>query len=264
MAEMRVSFSSGMFAVLDDEGKTIQFDYANEDTLANIANIGADYGKVIDTTEDDGKLLAIRIEIPERRLKRLTKETQILAMKRAWLGHVGYVLGLHSGVYVNIDPKTKEPQKVDYGEDSDYAGVVQALHVRKGYYMWVTVGKSAHDKLTEPKFFEDYIFLRQMERAGKKVELPERIPEAVFEELLDSLTKLISAPSFLLTPRGKVMLARRYAGIAVGLMVRWGFKEDIPTLMAVATNMSLDNRVDGRIYQSLVDAVKLAQKWGDI
>ena len=263
MAEMRVSFSSGMFAVLDDEGKTIQFDYANEDTLANIANVGADYGKVIDTTEDDdGKLLAIRIEIPERRLKRLTKETQILAMKRTWLGHVGYVLGLHSGAYVNIDPNTRKPQTTADGEN--YAGVVQALHVRKGYYMWVTVGKSAHDKLAEPKFFEDYIFLRQMERAGKKVELPERIPEDVFEELLDSLTKLITGPSLFLTPRGKVMLARRYAGIAVGLMVRWGFKEDIPTLMAVATNMSLDNRVDSRVYQSLVDAVKLAQKWGDL
>jgi len=75
---------------------------------------------------------------------------------------------------------------------------------------------------------------------------------------------MMSTPAFFLTPKGRNNLVRRYAGIVIGMMVRWGFKRDIPNLLAEATTMAMDDKLDGRIYQSLTDAVKLAEKWGDL
>ena len=261
MGEVRVSFSSGMFAVLDGDGRVVQTDYGKIDRLANIANVAADYGRVVDRTEDDdGKPLAIRIEVPEKRLKRLTKEIQVLSNKQAWLGHIGYVLGLHSGVYVSVDPNTKQPLTNSQG----YAAVVQALYIRRGHYMNVTVGKEAEEYRRNPHFIEDYFYLRQLEGRGIEVELPEHISTEAFHQLLDDLDQMMSMPTFFLTPKGRNNLVRRYAGIVIGMMVRWGFRRDIPNLLAEATTMAMDDKLDGRIYQSLTDAVKLAEKWGDL
>ena len=200
------------------------------------------------------------IEVPEKKLKRLTKEIQVLANKRSWLGHIGYVLGLHSAVFISTEPKTQKPLKNPQG----YSAVVQGIHVYKGYYMNVTVNGDTYENKRNPYYIEDYFYLRQLEKESIKVEIPDTISEQSMAQLLDELNQMLGVPSLILTPSARNNLVRRYSGIVIGMMVRWGFKKDIPDLMAIATTMAMDDKIDSRIYQSLTDAVKLAEKWGDL
>lgn len=257
MTEVRVSFSAGMYAIMEDD-KAIMSDYKDKSTLVNIANIAADMGKITDTTEDEEGILAIRIEVPDSKRNRLIKEVGVLSSGKRRLGRIGYVLGLHSSVYVSTNNNKKLETPLGY------SAVVQGTSVYNGIYMYVTLSKSIVDSMQGPRFFEDYIYLRQLERAGVIKNTPDKIPVESFSELLKSLTEGLKVPWMLYSSRVKNMSIRRYAGIAVGMMVKYGYINSIPGLMAVATDMSLDKTIDPEIFGCLVDAVKLANRWGDI
>lgn len=244
-----------------EDGRVQLADYLDRDTIANIANVAADYGEIKDMQKDgNGELLSIYIDIPRRKFGRALVEIKLLSQRRVWLGHLGYVLGLHSAIYIATDRKSKRPIRTTRG---DYSGRVQAVHVYRGDYMWVSISKDVYENLKNPRYLEDYIYLKQLKEKGENVVVPE-ISNSSYEELLTCLTDMINAPMFMTSREKRVRLARRYAGIVVGLMVKWGFKDDIKNLVSVATSMALDDRVHGKIYQSLIDAVKLAQNWGDL
>jgi len=254
MLEVRLQFEAGSFAIMGND-RVVIADYANKHKLVNIANAALEYGKITDEMQDDkDNILSMRIEVPDDKEDRLLKEVRVLSKSRGKLGELGYVLGLHSSIFLSKDSRTGEFLKSPKG----YSAVVEGHHLTTGTYMYATISNSVVEEFKNPYYFEDYIYLHQINKN------PGNIPTTTFDELFNSLNDLIKSPAFFLTPKGKVMMVRRYAGIVLGLLVRHDLKGDIPTLMSIATSASLNDDIDGRIIQSFLDAFKLAKKWGDI
>ena len=253
--EFRASISTGMYALLDDKGIAIKSNYVSKDTIANLLNIALSYGKEVDRTESKEEgLLGARIIIDRKYEDRFVEELNIITKKRPDLGRLGYVLGLHSGIYIAIDSKTKKPSMTTLG----YSARVSPLNIQYKDYMFATISKSVYESKEDPYFFEDYIYLSQLNSK------PEHISNESFDELLNSLDDMINKPALFISLKGRKFLAKRYLGIVVGMMVRWGFKKDIRTLMSVAMDMSMEGKLKDGMFESLVSAYNTSVGFGDL
>ena len=247
-----------MASVVNGDGRVRQ-DFPSRDAMANLINMAMDFGEVLDTQEDEnGRIITTEVEIDPELRERFLKEYDIITSGRSNIGCLGYVLGLHSAVFVPMDRSSNLIETA-----TGYSGVVEGGNIRTGTYMYVSLNKSVVDNMQEPFFFEDYIYLRQLEREGK-VAAPWHIPQEAFEELFKSLGDLMDTPTIFLSKSTTRMLARRYAGIALGLMVRWGYVDDVSTMASTATEMALDDKIRKEIFKSFVEALELARTLGDV
>jgi hypothetical protein len=252
--EVRFSIPYTQYVVVKDD-RVVDSDFVKIDTLVNIANVALAYGEIVEKYKnpETGSLERFTVRIQEGKEERFLKEIRTLRGKKP-IGKVGYILGLHSAIFLSKDAATKEYHKNEWG----YSAIVEGEYIRTGAYMMCTISNQVVEEWKDPVRFEDYIFMAQH---GKD---PGRIPEETFNELIDDLSKFQNTPNIFLTPKGRDRLARRYMGIAVGLMVRWGFKKDIETLVSLAISRHFEDNIPHPLYTALMDAVNLAKKLGDL
>ena len=242
-----------------------RIDFLNEDGVASVLNVAMDFGKVVRETKGrEGGLEYIEIEIESEKEKRFMKEYSVLAEeingRPRKVGELGYILGLHSEVDVAVDQRNNLLKRGD-----NYEAIVCGKNFTSTNYMHATLTKEVVEELDSSKatYIEDYIYLRQFERIGK-AKAPGHIKEEAFRELFESLTKDWYAPSLLMSRQARKFIIKRYVGIALGLMVAWGYAGDVPDMVAVATEMGFNNEIQPEIYKSLVSALKFAEKLGDV
>lgn len=219
-----------------------------------------DFGKVVEErTNDDNKIEAIVVEIEPGLADRFMREYLVMVEDNHNIGRLGYVLGLHSAVFLSKTNGRFSKSMMGYD------AVVEGRNIGTGVYMFATLSEKVVEDFDPDSAFylEDYIYLMQYERLGKAT-APREISEDAFLELFESLTKLWDAVSLLITKRTQRMLAMRYAGIALGMLVAWDYRSEVQKMAAIATELALDDKLRPEIYKTFVEALKFAEELGDV
>jgi len=252
--EVHINMSHETVSLVDN-GKVVAWHVLRMDTMLNVINMVLDF---VENPEEFNGQKVFKAVIGEDRKERFLAEFNELTKKHINLGRLGYVLGLHSAVFALTD-RSGEYQKTMHG----YSAGVMGENIRTRVYMYVTLSTSVMEERKEPFYVEDYIFLRQLELHGE-AKAPEKIPSEAFRELFGSLMQFIKSPGlFFVTTRPKE-LARRYMGIVLGMLVRYGFKSSVKTMHAVATTMALEDELQNNLYKSFLDAYEFARQLGDV
>ena len=262
MLEVRLSRIYNQVLVMDNNRVVQEYNLVSGDTFRNVFNLALAFGEMTKSYEDEGGIAYAEVLVKDRE-NRFLEELRILTSKNRPVQEIGYILGLHSAIFVAIDPRSKEPlnrnitvgDKYIYG----YSATVEGRYVTTKAYITVTLSRSVVDRREDPFFFEDYIYLKQL---GIDV----KVPDQAFEGLVKGLNDMIvgSGPTLFLTKQGVKMLAKRYAGIILGLLVQHGMLEDAKRLISMVLDMDLRGEIDSRLTKAFTDAYNLARKLGDL
>jgi len=262
MLEVRLSRIYNQVLVMDNNKVVREYDLMNENTFRNVFNLALAFGEMVKNSRDEKGIAYAEVHIKERE-DRFLEELRVLTSRNRPVQEVGYVLGLHSAVFLSVDPRSREPLErvVTIGDKTveGYSATVEGRYVTTRAYMTVTLSKPVVERKEEPFFFEDYIYLRQL---GMNVKVADWALEHLIKELSDMVAD--PGPTLFLTKSGVRMLARRYAGIVLGLLVQHGMQEDARRLISMVLDMDLNGEIDSRITKAFTDAYNLARKLGDL
>ena len=240
---------------LVDNGEVIALHILSKDTMMNVTNMVLDF---VDNPEELKTQKVIKASIGEDKRERFLAEFNELTNRHVNLGRLGYVLGLHSAVFALTD-RSGERQKTMHG----YSAGVMGKNIYTKAYMYATLSPSVIDEHESPFYVEDYIFLRQLELHGD-AKAQNKIPADAFRELFNSMVEFMKLPTIFFVTSSRKDFARRYTGIVLGMLVRYGFKSSISTMHAVATSMALEDELPSNLYKSFLDAYEFAKQLGDV
>lgn len=243
--------------VVKVNGNVILSEYIPRNTTLNTINLALAYGKLV--KEDENQMdYTCTVKIHRKSEKRFSDELNILINKDSPLGAVGYILGLHSGVFVSVDSRTKE--KISRGEDL-YSATWEGMHFTTGSYMPTSLHKSVVDEMRIPEnseLFEDYIYMKQLKREVK-------IPDIAYEKMLSELDYHYKHPWHILY-RVKTIksITLRFVGMIPGILVQHGFKEDITKVSAILTEKVLTRKIHDKFLKVWHESIETAKKLGDL
>ena len=243
--------------VVKEEEEVVLNDFPSRDATLNAINLALAYGKLKSVEQDQVDYMCT-VEIHKGKEKRFLEELNILAEENAPLGAVGYILGLHSSVFVSVDSKTKK--KIPCGEDLYYASW-EGSHFTTGTYMPTRLHRSVVDEERIPKnddLFEDYIYMKQLKHEVI-------IPDIAYEKMLSELSSQYKHPWHLLyTSKTIRRITLRFVGMIPGILVQHGFKGDIPRVSAMITEGVLAGKIHSKLLKVWNESVETARKLGDL
>lgn len=241
--------SEGFIEVVKDDEMIFQ-DFINDyDLTLTVANVVADLSKKFDIPWE-GSLVA---ELSKKSYERFLREYEVLT-KSKHPARWGYVIGLHSKVTLAVNSKGETMKRRE-----DYISRVVGRKIDTGWYMTFFLSKEVVEAQNTDAIegMGDVIFLLQ---AGKKVQ---KIPGDCVTILLSDLAEDPNHPHIFLTKKGLYMLAKRAAGITVGLLMKYGGKElvrDFQAKFIVATTM---RELPRWLWRSFNEAFAVAKELGD-
>lgn len=241
----------GMCEVIHRD-KTVFQREAEKSSVLNFANIALGHGKLIEKSED---ILGTVVKVKIRNEQRFLKEVKLL-LDQQDLGKIGYILGLHSALFVAIDKTSSKPIETAMG----YRAVWEGKYIPTGVYMFASIHKPVVEvgKLPKRAIFEDYIYLAQL---GKKVQ----IPVEIYRELIGELVRIYQNPIHLFYSKSTVRsLTLRFVGMIPGILVQHGLKDDVYKVFSAITDLSLKEEVPQKILKTFKSSYNTARELGDL